>query len=423
MNGRAIQPREKPVSARLDAAPSKSVTHRALIAAALAEGRSRVIRPLDADDTRRTAEGLSALGCAVEPGADAWTVHGGGGRIAGGGRLWLGESGTSCRLLAAVAAIGERPSVLDGAPRLQERPIVELTEALEQLGARVAPAKGDRLPLDTGGAPLRGGAVRVRAERSSQFASALMLIGPTLSGGLDLQLVPPAVSLPYVDVTASVLAAFGATVERLEPLRWRIEEGGLSGGDYVVEGDHSSASYFLAAAAVLGGQVSVGHLSPRSAQADARFGEILEQLGCRVERGEDFVSVTGTGSIPAFDLEVGDCPDLVPTLAVLALFAEGPSAMRDVAHLTLKESDRLEVLADNLNRLGRKAEAGTDALVVGAGGDLRGATIRTASDHRMAMAFAVAGLRLDGIVIDDPDCVSKSNPDFWTDFERLRTGS
>ena len=194
--------------------------------------------------------------------------------------------------------------------------------------------------------------------------------------------------------------------------------------DYSVEGDHSSASYFLAAACIVGGRIRVRGLLPHSAQSDAVLVDLLDSLGCEIGRGEDWVEVRGTGRIPGFDLHMGDAPDLVPTMAVLGLFADGPCAIRGVAHLRLKESDRLEMLASNLRLLGRSATAEEDRLVIGPPpGQLRGGQVPTASDHRMAMAFAIAGLRIPGVTIDDAECVAKSNPDFWRDFSRLTTGS
>ncbi len=421
MRSRTIQPAAKALSAVFRAPSSKSVTHRALVVAALASGRSAIGSPLDADDTRITLEGLGALGVPVEASEKGWNVTGLGGRVPGGGEVALGESGTSFRFLTAVACLGESPSRLDGAPRLRERPIRDLSDVLEELGATLRlTAGGGGLPLEAGGSPVRGGHVTVPATQSSQFASALLLLGPRLAGGIELELAPPAVSLPYVALTARVLESFGVEVEQPAPLTWRVAEGDYSGRPYRVEGDHSSASYFLAAAAVVGGGVRVENLDPASAQADARLGAILEKLGCSVDRGADWVEVEGTGAVPSFDLDMSDAPDVVPTLAAIALFAEGECAMRGIAHLRIKESDRLGVLATNLRRLGRDAEATDDALVVGPpSGALHGATIETASDHRMAMAFAVAGLRVEGIVIDDPDCVSKSNATFWNDFTRL----
>jgi 3-phosphoshikimate 1-carboxyvinyltransferase len=315
--------------------------------------------------------------------------------------------------------MGESPSFLDGAPRLRERPVRELSRALERLGGVVSPVDEGPLdlPLRAGGTVLHGGSANLAADRSSQFASALLLMGSRLPGGLELRLDPPAVSLPYVDLTVEVLKAFGVQVVREAPLRWRVAEGSHRGCHYRVEGDHSSASYLLAAPAIVGGRTLVRGLRPGSAQPDSRLSEILMDCGCQVNSGEDWIEVRGDGRIMSLDLELGEAPDLVPTVAVLALFADGPSVLRGIAHLRHKESDRLGLLARNLRALGRPARAFEDRLEIGPrAGELRGAAILTASDHRIAMAFAIAGLRIPGIELDDADCVGKSNPEFWSQF-------
>jgi len=421
MNVRATRKASGALDAVVTAPASKSVTHRALVVAGLAQGESTLSGPLDADDTRATRAGLEALGVRVRDGEGCWRVGGSAGRIAGGASIALGESGTTARFLTAVAALGHEPSRLDGAPRLRERPLGPLIASLERLGGsvRVDPGSGG-LPAVAGGAPLAGGSVSLPGMLSSQFASALMLVAPCLPGGLELTIEPPAVSLPYVELTAGVLEAFGAAIERTSELTWRVAHGGPTGRDYRIEGDHSSASYFLAAAAIVGGRVRVRNLRADSAQPDARMGSILAGLGCGVETGDDWVEVRGDGRIPGFDLDLAAAPDIVPTLAAMALFADGPCAIRGVAHLRHKESDRLEVLARNLRALGRHAIALDDRLMIaGPPPCLGGARIDTASDHRMAMAFAVAGLRIEGIEIEDPACVAKSNPAFWDQLDTL----
>jgi len=418
---RVIKKLGRPLEGVLSAAPSKSLTHRGLVAAALADGRSVIQNPLDADDTRVTLMGLQALGLRVECSANAWAVEGCGPALPGGGALQLAESGTSMRFLVALAVLGQEPSTLDGSPRLRERPLDELVHALGVLGGRIeATPGGGGLPVRAGGAPPVGGSVSVPAGRSSQFASALLLIASRLGQGLDLTLEPPAVSLPYIELTVSVLEAFGVRVERPAPLRWRVSPGAYAAREYRVEGDHSSASYFLAAAAIVGGCVKMEALSPRSAQADARLGRLMADAGCEVATGEEWVQVRGGRSYRGFDLDMGAAPDLVPTVAVLAMFADGPSVLRGIEHLRIKESDRLETIASNLRRLGCDARAIDDRLEIRPDpSGYRGAVIETASDHRMAMAFAVAGLMIGGVVIDDPACVSKSNAGFWTQLEAL----
>lgn len=408
---------KRPLDACLDAPPSKSVTHRALVAAALADGVSTVARPLDALDTRATVSGLEALGFPVVSEAGDLLVHGRGGRVAGGGRLDLNESGTSLRLLTAVAALGRASSRLDGAVRLQRRPLGPLTRALGSLGARVS---GHGLPMTVGGTPFHGGEVSVPGSPSSQFASALMLIGPCLAGGLTLHIEPPAVSLPYIALTAEVMRAFGAEATRVEDLEWRIGMAPYVARTYLVEGDHSSASYFLAAPLIAGGRVRIRNLNSGSRQADACFSQILARLGAVIRTGTDWIEVGGSGELAGFDVSLNHAPDLVPTVAMLGLFASGASVIRDVPHLRSKESDRLHQLAVNLQRLGRVVRVCGDRLEIDASrAEPDPFVVETDGDHRIAMAFALAGLRVPGLAIDDADCVTKSNPGFWTDWNAM----
>lgn len=421
MDVRPIRRARGALDVAVDAPPSKSVTHRALVAAALASGETTLVGPLDADDTRITLRGLAALGVEVRVDRDRWWIRGCPATLPGGAKIELGESGTSARLLTAVAALGSRPSTLDGAERLRQRPLRELTQALIGLGADVrSTGAGTDLPLTAGGLRPRGGTVSVEASRSSQFASALLLVAPRLSRGLQLRLTPPVVSAPYVRLTAAVLCDFGVRVEHESELRWTVAAQDYAGREYAIEGDHSSASYFLASACVVGGRVRVRGLRAGSAQADARLGPLLAGLGCEVRGSRDRIDVRGSGNVPAFDVELADAPDLVPTVAVLGLFADGPCTIRGIAHLRLKESDRLELLAANLRALGRPAQAREDRLEIGPPpAALRGARLPTAGDHRMAMAFAVAGLRLDGVRVEQPDCVAKSFPRFWQSFAAI----
>jgi 3-phosphoshikimate 1-carboxyvinyltransferase len=318
-----------------------------------------------------------------------------------------------------VATLGAEPSVLDGAGRLRQRPIDELVAALASLGGQVVTGTGGGLPLRAGGRRPFGRRLSVPAGRSSQFVSAQLLIGARLEGGLEVSHSGQVVSGPYIGLTASVLRAFGVVVERRGD-RWRVEPGDYAGREYTIEGDHSSASYFLAAAAIAGGRVRVENLDPASPQPDAVFSQVLERVGCRVVRGRHHVEVEGTGRVVAFDEDLAGAPDLAPTLAMLGMFAEGPSTVRGIAHLRHKESDRLELLARNLRALGRPAEARHDRLEIGSReGPLRATTIVTESDHRLAMAFAVAGLRIGGLTVDDAGCVAKSNPQFWEQFAAL----
>jgi len=421
MATRRIEPAKGPVDADFLAMPSKSATHRALVAAALADGTSEIRGPLDAADTRRTLQGVLGLGVRVEERERAWIVHGTAGAIPGGGTIDLGASGTSARFLAALATLGARPSMLDGSPRLRERPMEELIQALSALGATVDTPGERAFPLRAGGSRVRGGKTVLSGARSSQFASALLLAAPAFEHGLRLEVAPPRVSFSYVRLTVEILEAFGAAIATEGEAGFAVPPQRLRATVLTIEGDHSSASYPLAAAAILGGRVRIRGLRADSAQPDARFLRDLAALGCRVDSDGAGIVVEGSGRVPAFSWDLADAPDLAPTAAVLALFAEGPCALSGLQHLALKESDRLAALANNLVRLGACAavEGGTLSIVPPPRGDAHGGTIRVEDDHRIAMAFAVAGLAVPGVTIDDPGAVAKSYPKFWDDLAAL----
>ena len=414
--------RPTPFDARLRAVPSKSATHRALVVAALASGTSRILGPLDAEDTRATRNGLTAMGVPITTDGDAWIVEGVGTALPGGGTIWSGASGTTLRLLTAVAALGGRPSRLTGVPRLAERPLDELLAAIRRLGgqARRPTSPHDGI-VEAGGRYPTGGAVEIPSHRSSQFGSALLLIAARLPHGLDLTLRPPVVSRPYLQMTARTLQEFGVRVDQPAANRFHVTATDFPGRDWSVEGDHSSASYFLAAAVLVGGRVRVEGLDPRSLQPDARLSRWLVELGVPVRDGADWIEVQGQGSLAAFDVDLEEAPDLAPTVAVLALAAEGVCRLRGVGHLRHKESDRLALLVENLGALGCEAAVDESSLTIRrpVNGPPRDVTIRTEGDHRMAMAFAIAGLRAPGLRVDDPSCVKKSYPGFWQDLQRL----
>ncbi len=404
--------RAGPVDLTIPAPPSKSLTHRALVAAAVARGPSVIRDPLLSDDTRLTCVGLSRLGFRVEGRDGAIEVEGAGGQPVSGGVLDLGNSGTTLRLLASVAALGTRPVTLTGSERMQERPIGPLGDALQQLGARVRfAARPGCPPIEVIG-PLGGGSVVVDGSVSSQFISSLLLAGPLTPKGIEVRLDGPPVSRSYLDLTVQVMARFGVSVER-DGYRWfRVSPGRYTGTDYRVEGDWSSASYLFALAAVLGGRVTVPNLDPASAQGDRRFIEALEAMGCRVTTGRSGVTVGRDGPLDGIEVDMSSSPDTVQTLAVVAALATTPTRITGVGHLRFKESDRLAVTADRLRGLGAGVTVEQDALVV-VPAPLHGGSIDPEDDHRTAMAFAVLGLAVGGVTIADPGCVAKSWPGFW----------
>ena len=401
---------------------SKSYTQRALVLAALAEGKSILHNPLVAEDTSHLIAALRLLGTDVLSRDGDLLVTGTGGRLADPGReIYLGNNGTAMRILTGLVSIGRGTFTLTGDQRLRERPIEPLLAALRSLGI-------DARSLDREGYPpvvvrtlgLQGGKVTLRDIESSQYISALLLCAPYAAGDTLIELEGRVPSLPYVDMTIEAMMQFGVDVKRDTAHRYLVKSGRRYGGiEYRIEGDASSASYFFLAAAICGGKVSVENINPRSLQGDMGFLSLLETLGCSVIREKNRVELAGRelrGGDRVFDL--GDMPDMVPTLAVLSALRPGRTVIENVAHLRLKESDRLAALATELGKTGIPVEERKDGLII-TGGQPHGAEIETYNDHRIAMSFAVLGLAIPGISIRNPACVSKSFPGFWGALEKL----
>jgi 3-phosphoshikimate 1-carboxyvinyltransferase len=419
----AVAPRG-PLAARVRVPGSKSITNRVLLIAALADGDSELEGALASDDTRVMRDALTALGCAIELGGESWRVRGCGGALrAPREPLWVGNSGTTARFLTAAGALADGPLVIDGSPRMRERPIDDLTRALGALGVPVEIlGSGGCPPLRVGGGGLPGGEVTVDASRSSQYVSALLLAAPFAARDLALRFADGVlVSRPYVELTLQVMHAFGAEATWSDGGKGLAVRAGhpYRGRRFSVEPDASAAAYPFCAAAIAGGQVRVDGIPADSVQADFALLAILERMGCRVRRGEDFAEVTGpSGPLRGVDVDMNDLPDAVLALAVAALFAEGETCIRNVANLRIKETDRLAALEAELRKLGADARAGKDSLRI-APGPPRAAEIETYDDHRMAMAFALAGLRIPGVAILDPGCVSKTWPEYFSVLESL----
>jgi len=413
-----------PLHASVRVPGSKSISNRALLLAALARGESQLDGVLDSDDTQRMAEALRMLGAEVTQSGERWRVRGFDGKPnASRGVLDVGASGTAARFVTALMALVPGPSVLDGTARLRERPIGELVDALRALGAQVmAEGPGDCPPVRCSGVVPFGGEAVVDARRSSQYVSALLLIAPYAQRKVVLRLHEGVlVSRPYVEVTLEMMRAFGAEAGFRDETTLEVTPGRTyAARDYTVEPDASTAAYFFAAAAITGGRVQVQGLASRSAQADIGFVALLERMGCTVAHSSAGIEVRGpSGPLRAFDADMNAMPDAVLAAAVTALFADGTTRIRNVGNLRIKESDRLLALETELRKLGADARADADSLVI-TPGMLRGAEIATYDDHRIAMAFALAGLRLPGVRIRDPQCVSKSWPRYFEVFSALR---
>jgi 3-phosphoshikimate 1-carboxyvinyltransferase len=398
---------------------SKSLTNRALVVAAMAEGTSTILHPLESDDTEAMRSTLSELGVSIESQPGRFVVHGSNRLSASGADLDARASGTTARFVLAAATTADGTSRLDGTERMRQRPIGPLVDALRQMGADLTYEAAEGFPpVRIAGGGLRGGTVRIDASASSQYVSAVLMAAGRAGAATDVHLVPPVVSRPYIDNTLDVMRAFGGSVAWVGPESLRVDPVGYRATTYAVEPDASAAVYPWAAAAITGGRMVVDGLAGTSSQPDVAALDVLANMGCAVERGEDHVAVTGPSRLVGVDVDMNHCPDAVLGLAAVAAFADGPSRFSNIANLRIKETDRLAALEAELRRLGAGATAGPDWLEV-VPGELHGAVIETYDDHRMAMSFAVAGLRVPGVVIDNPACVAKTWPGFFEWLETL----
>jgi 3-phosphoshikimate 1-carboxyvinyltransferase len=421
-----ILPATGPVRGSIRPPGSKSITNRALACAALAEGETVLRGALASDDTRVMIEGLGRLGIRVDVGDGGRTLQVAGcdGEIpAHQADLFVGNSGTTMRFLTALAALGRGEYRLDGVPRMRERPMGDQAAAMRLLGVDVrCESPRECPPVTVRGGGLRGGRAAVRGDASSQFLSGLMLAAPYAAADVTLAVEGPLVSVPYVTMTARVMQAFGAVATPTDGYREiRIShERRYRGREYAVEPDASAASYFFAAAAITGGEVTVEGLGRDSLQGDVAFVTCLERMGARVAFADGATTVRG-GPLVGIDVDMNAISDTVPTLAVAALFAAGPTHIRNVAHIRHKETDRIAAVARELRKLGAAVEEFPDALRI-TPRELHGAVIDTYDDHRMAMSFALAGLMAPGVVINDPGCTAKTYPAFFADLERVVRG-
>jgi 3-phosphoshikimate 1-carboxyvinyltransferase len=401
--------RPSPVDAVVALPGSKSLTARALILAALADGRSRLVRPLRARDTDLMAAGLRALGVRIEDDGDDWLVTPQ--PLLGPAEVDAGLAGTVLRFLPAVAALATGPVRLDGDARLRDRPNAGLLSALRALGVDIDDGGSGRAPFTvhgTGG--VRGGVVEVDASESSQIVSGLLLAAPRFDEGIDLRLAGGVPSMPHVEMTVTTLREHGVEVVATER-GWRVSPGPIAALDRVVEPDLSNAAPFLAAALVTGGRVTVRDWPEVTTQPGAQLARLLAAMGADVVRTAEGLQVTGTGVIQPLVADLGEVGELTPVLAALCALAEGPSRLTGIAHLRGHETDRLQALDEVLTAVGATVEQLPDGLVVQPG-PRRAAQVDSYADHRMVMAAAVLGLAVDGVAVADPGAVTKTLPDF-----------
>lgn len=404
---------------------SKSLTQRALIAAALADGESILHGPLVSEDTEYSSHALMQMGVEIRKEKESWLVAGNGGTIKTAEEdIFLGNNGTATRFLTSVAALGEGEFIVDGEERMHQRPIGPLMEALEGWGVDIVSIHETGCPpLSIRANGLDGGRTVLPEGKSSQYLSSLLLVAPFARTPATLDVVGEVLSKPYVVMTLQVMADFGIAVEAAHDFSsFTIPQGIYQARDYRVEGDASNASYFWAAAAVTGGRVTVDNVPVPSLQGDAMLVPLLARMGCDINQAGNGITVTGAGRLDGITVDMGNMPDVVPTLAVVAAFAEGLTEITNIGHLRIKECDRLHAVVTELTRMGAAVEEFTDRMIIhGEGGrNLHGAQIETYNDHRMAMSMAVAGLKVPGIRILEEQCVAKSFPDFWQRFAQLQ---
>ncbi|MGQ0433871.1 MAG: 3-phosphoshikimate 1-carboxyvinyltransferase [Microthrixaceae bacterium] len=418
-----VEPIAGPLDATVSIPGSKSLTNRALVCAALAVGESVLDHALRADDTHAMVEGLTALGVTVAP---AWA----GDRIVVQGCAGVPPadvaivdallSGTTSRFLLPLAALGSGTRRVDGAPRLRARPMAPAIEALRTLGASVRDVGAPgHLPVELVGGTLRGGEVTISGDVSSQFLSGLLLAAPAMPDGLTVRLSTPLVSRPYVEMTVAVMRAFSVAAEQADDRTWVVAPQPYRATTYAIEPDASAASYAFAAAAIVGGTVRVEGLGTGSLQGDAGFVDLLAEMGAIVERTASSTTVRRDGPLRGIDADMSQISDTAQTLAVVAVHAEGPTRISGIGFIRGKETDRIGAVVAELRRAGIDAQEEADGFVVQPG-EVRPADIATYDDHRMAMAFALLGLRTPGIRILDPACVTKTFPGYWAMLDSLR---
>ncbi|WP_434359784.1 3-phosphoshikimate 1-carboxyvinyltransferase [Parasalinivibrio latis] len=418
MESLTLQPISR-VQGEINLPGSKSVSNRALLLAALAKGTTRLTNLLDSDDIRHMLTALRQLGvnytlsddkteCVVEglggpfPSSDAF-------------ELYLGNAGTAMRPLAAALCLGAGEYVLTGEPRMKERPIGHLVDALREAGAEISYLENtDYPPLKIKGTGLRGGEVSVDGSISSQFLTALLMTAPLSQNDMVIRIEGELVSKPYIDITLHIMAQFGVEVENRDYQVFNVKGGQeyQAPGDFLVEGDASSASYFLAAAAIKGGEIKVTGIGRKSIQGDVAFADALSAMGAEIEWGDDYV-ISRRGELNAIDMDFNHIPDAAMTIATAALFAKGTTSIRNVYNWRVKETDRLAAMAIELRKVGAEVEEGEDYITITPPASLTHAAIDTYNDHRMAMCFSLVALSDTPVTINDPGCTSKTFPDYF----------
>lgn len=419
-----IQPLDKPLDHAVIIPGSKSYTNRAVLIGAMAEGITVLEHALICEDTELIANGVQQFGRVkvnIDDAIERMTVEREPGQMTAAKEpVFVGNAGTPIRFLISFASLADGKSEITGNKRMQERPCQDLVDALLQLGVKAEVVNGTGCPpVRIQGPSLIGGKAKIRGSVSSQYTSSILLNAPYAERDVELEIIDDLTSKPYVDMTVGIMKEFGVEVERDGYRSFKVRKGQrYKAHNYRIEPDASNMSYFLAAAAILGGKVHIPDIGAQSLQGDAKFVDVLERMGCTIERGSDYFAIKG-GRLQGIDVDMNWMPDLVPTLAVVAAYAEGRTYITNIANLRIKECDRIAAMETELGKVGIRAESTEDTLTI-YGGRPHGSRIETYNDHRIAMCFAIAGLRTSGIIIEDPACTAKSFPTFWSVLDKLR---
>lgn len=410
----------QPIHAKIRPPSSKSITNRALICAALASGSSRLHQPLVSDDTHVMIDSLSKLGVSIERTQDTLVIEGCGGNFPNSSaELFIGNSGTSVRFLTAMLCAGQGTFEISGVPRMHERPIQDLLDALNSLGAKAESVDGTGCPpvrVQAGG--LRGGAVAIKGNISSQFLSGLLMAAPYANSPVTIRVNGELISRPYVEMTLAVMREFGVGTVWTDT-NFQVPAAKYRGHIYEIEPDASAASYFWAAAAITGGEVEVLELTRSSLQGDVEFCDLLVEMGCELTENENSMTIKGPEQLHGIDCNMAHVSDTAQTLSAVSLFADGPTTIRGIAHNRHKETDRIGNLAIELRKFGAKVEEFEDGFTVHPPDQLTPAVIDTYDDHRMAMSMALPGLKVSGVTINDPGCTAKTYPHFFEDLQSV----
>lgn len=402
----------KSLNAEITVPGSKYVANRVLLICALADGISVLKNIPDNEDINNAITALKQFGVEIKKEKDKLIINGTTGKLKLPKKIDVGESGTLMRFTTGFAALAPGKTKITGSKRIKERPIKELLESLKDIGIESESAD-NHPPVIVHGGNFKGGTTTIKGDISSQFISSLLLIAPYAQNNVEIIVEPELVSKNYVDMTIDLMEEFGIEVERKEYNKFMIKAGQkYSGKEYSIPGDSSSASYFMAAAAIVPGIVRINGLDMKSKQSKFRFCDILNKMGCIVTKGDSSVEIKGTNNLKGIDVDMASMPDTVQTLAAVAAFSEGTTRIRNIGHLKYKESNRIEDTAAELRKLGIAVETKEDEIIIRKG-KIVSAIIDSHNDHRMAMSFALIGLKIPGIKIKNPECVNKSFPEFW----------